>query len=517
MSRRPQTRSMGTSVLLGVLCVLASMPPASAAPTACVFDDTTGTATVTVGDGLVATISRGGDAIEVDGVPCETATVTNTDVLEVSTPAVSVETVAIDLSGGTLAPGATDEGDGSSEIEIEILLGGAAIGTDDRVHIIGTAGADMFSADGFAANLNAGEATLDDDLSVSGDGELELLGDAGNDQIVLAGYGGQNAEIPKIGRGGPGDDRLLGDLNSSLLVGGPGRDVADYSAADVRVTVNWEVDNSSVFGSPGSDDLRGVEVAVLTEHDNDIAVYHGAAAGESLLGAGADSVIFLDPISGGAPTDRIARGGPGTFDFLSFPSTPAEPVTVKLAATTVGAPWSATYTGFEYAEGGTGNDRFRISKRGAYPGLIGRDGNDVVDLRPASQGISVTLGKPTFGPRPWLTAFEVERVLGSIFDDVMLGPAGPNASDPTRFLGFDGRDVLRGAAGPDLLVGGAGADTLGGDDGADSLRGNGGNDRLNGGSGPDVLRGARGNDTLIGGPGVDDCDGGPGVNSFTGC
>lgn len=517
MSSHPRTRSIGTAALLGVLCVLASMPPAMAASTACVFDDPTGTATVTVGDGLVATVSRDGDAIEVDGLPCGTADVTNTDVLEVTTPDVSVETVAVDLSGGTFAPGMTDEDDGSSEIEIEIQLAGAAIGTHDEVHVIGTTGADIFTADGFAANLNAGEATPDNDLIVSGDGELELLGDEGDDEIVLAGYGGASPEIAKIARGGPGDDRLLGDLNSSLLDGGSGRDVADYSPADFRMTANWAVDNSWVFGAPGLDDLSDVEVAVLSRYDNDIAVYEGAAPGETLLGAGADSAIFLDPISGGVPANRIVRGGPGTFDFLSFQSTPAEPATVEMRATTIGAPWSATYTGFEYAEGGTGNDRFRISKRGTYPGIVGRDGDDVIDLRAATQGISVTLGKPTFGPRTWLTAFEMERVLGSMFDDVMLGPAGPSASDPTRFLGFDGRDVLKGAAGPDLLVGGAGADTLGGDDGADTLLGKGGSDLLDGGSGPDVLSGGDGNDSLIGGPGVDDCDGGPGVNSFTGC
>jgi hypothetical protein len=218
------------------------MRAAIAAPTACVFDDPTGTATVTVGDGLVVTVSVDGDAIEVDGVPCETAVVTNTDVLEVTTPDVSIETVAIDLSGGPFAPGETEEGDGSSEIEIEIQLGGAAIGTHDEVHVIGTTGADMFTADGYAANLNAGEATPDDDLTVSGDGELDLLGDEGNDEIVLAGYGGLGPEIPKIARGGPGDDRLFGDLNDSLLDGGPDRDVADNSPADFSLTVGWGFD-----------------------------------------------------------------------------------------------------------------------------------------------------------------------------------------------------------------------------------------------------------------------------------
>jgi Ca2+-binding RTX toxin-like protein len=97
------------------------------------------------------------------------------------------------------------------------------------------------------------------------------------------------------------------------------------------------------------------------------------------------------------------------------------------------------------------------------------------------------MGQPTFGPRKWIEAFEVERVLGSDFDDVFLGPSG--ASDPVKLIGFHGRDDLRGGEGDDVLVGGAGPDTLRGRGGADTLEGWLGNDVLFGGSGPDILRG----------------------------
>ena len=492
-----------------------SASTALAAPTNCTFDDTSGTVTLAVGDGLVATISRQDAAVTIDGIPCGSATVTNTDLIEVTTPAVSVEIVTVDLSGGLLAPGATDESDGSSEIELDIQLGGAAIGTFDEVHLLGTPSGDTMSADGFSANLNADEPAPDEDVIVSGDGELELLGAEGDDTLVLAGFGGEGLEIPKTARGGLGADRLVGDLNGSLLDGGSGRDTADYSSAGFPLNLVWDEAGSSIFQfNVGLDDLADVEVAVLSD-DHDVAVYQGAAKGETLLGAGPDTAIVDEPVAGGLPTDRIVRGGPGSLDVLTLGSTPSDPITLELAPNTLGGSWTAIFAGFEYMEGGTGNDRFRITKRGIYPKLVGGDGHDVIDLRTASQGMSVTLGQRTFGERKWVTAFEVERVLGSNFRDVLIGPSG--AADPKELIGSLGRDLLRGGPGSDLLGGGPGDDTLRGSDGGDTLRGWAGNDLLDGGRDPDTLSGGRGNDSLIGGPGVDDCDGGPGVNSFTGC
>lgn len=187
--------------LLALSILIASMSSAAAAtPTTCVFDDTTGTAVVAVTDGGVATIARSGEAVTVDGIACQTATVTNTDLIQIELPGISeAETVVVDLSAGPLAPGATDEGDGSSEIELEVELDGAPIGTFDMLQIVGSGGADTIDVQqDFSVNLNADEETYDDDVAILGDGELELLGGDGNDLLSLEGYG--ETALIKIGR-----------------------------------------------------------------------------------------------------------------------------------------------------------------------------------------------------------------------------------------------------------------------------------------------------------------------------
>jgi hypothetical protein len=108
------TRRFAPSLVVSSLLVLTLTPIArGAAPTGCTFDTGTATATVTVTQGVVATISREGDAIAVDGFVCQTATVTNTDLIDVAVPDVAeADTVVVDLSGGQLAPGLTDEATG---------------------------------------------------------------------------------------------------------------------------------------------------------------------------------------------------------------------------------------------------------------------------------------------------------------------------------------------------------------------------------------------------------------------
>ena len=71
------------------------------AAASCSFDEGTGLVSVTAMHGDVATISRLGDAIAVDGVACETATVTNTESIDVAFPDdPDTDTVVVDLSGG---------------------------------------------------------------------------------------------------------------------------------------------------------------------------------------------------------------------------------------------------------------------------------------------------------------------------------------------------------------------------------------------------------------------------------
>ncbi|WP_439577096.1 M10 family metallopeptidase C-terminal domain-containing protein [Elioraea sp.] len=81
------------------------------------------------------------------------------------------------------------------------------------------------------------------------------------------------------------------------------------------------------------------------------------------------------------------------------------------------------------------------------------------------------------------TLANIENLIGSAFDDVLIGNDGPN--------------TLWGGAGNDLLDGGAGRDVLYGGDGNDTLLGGAGNDVLVGGTGVDVLTGGAGKDVFL--------------------
>ena len=72
----------------------------------------------------------------------------------------------------------------------------------------------------------------------------------------------------------------------------------------------------------------------------------------------------------------------------------------------------------------------------------------------------------------------IERLTGSLGDDVLRGDGGPN--------------ILSGLGGTDLLYGGEGDDTLAGDDGDDYLLGEGGANAIDGGAGADVCPEATG-------------------------
>jgi hypothetical protein len=206
-----------------------------------------------------ATLVRAGDRIVVSDyrgpVACKGGepTVTSIDRIKID----SFDNFLLDLSRGPLAPGATDEGDGTSEIEIEAkdVIDGVEVrlgAESDRVRL----GEIENRASG--VNLNAGDespGTADPDLigvegffsigqSVAG----IIRGGAGNDVITatggpgfegpypaaafLGGSGGDDRLVLATNRrgylaaagGGPGDDAIRGSAGPEILVGGGGRD-----------------------------------------------------------------------------------------------------------------------------------------------------------------------------------------------------------------------------------------------------------------------------------------------------
>ena len=134
----------------------------------------------------------------------------------------------LDLRYGLLAPGATDEGDGGSEIELEGRLG------DGYAEVQMTRGADSVLArragNGAATaprplNLNAAEASPDADLEVGHQSPVLVQGGGGDDVLDLRRRPGRpRRRARRALEGGEGDDELIGGDGSDSLIDGPGDD-----------------------------------------------------------------------------------------------------------------------------------------------------------------------------------------------------------------------------------------------------------------------------------------------------
>ncbi len=115
--------------------------------------------------------------------------------------------------------------------------------------------------------------------------------------------------------------------------------------------------------------------------------------------------------------------------------------------------------------GGPGDDRID----GGAPGDVDRrgrpiDGRDEVNFSPASQAVTVDLGAGTAAGEGNDTLVRVEDVVGSGFDDVIVGSPGPNEVNASA-----GADNVDAGAGDDEIEGGAGDDEFEGGTGIDVL------------------------------------------------
>lgn len=135
------------------------------------------------------------------------------------------------LRYGRLEPGITDEGDASSEIEVDAQLGHGAAAvrlTRDADAITVQRPATTEAPGRVHVNLNAGESLADHDLVLGRHSDLAVLGAGGDDVISSAGGKGDPDElIPPTLAGGQGTDTVNGGRGSELLWGGPGVDSID--------------------------------------------------------------------------------------------------------------------------------------------------------------------------------------------------------------------------------------------------------------------------------------------------
>jgi Ca2+-binding RTX toxin-like protein len=305
----PMVRSarIAASLMLGAGILVPGI--ADAAPL-CRFDEVTGHVHVDLPtqslNSAAIVLARDGDAIVVDGHPCGTATVFDADTISIrgeeQPPAIG-HRFEVDLSGGSFSPGRTDEGDGSSEIEIRIDTGPSA---GDDVTIRGGAEADVFELRGTALNLDAAPDDRPDVRFVHlndlvGEEEttvvdsLHLLPGDGDDRLDVRGppSGHQYADF----RAGPGDDVALSTFYG--VFGGPGDDAMRNEGL------------AALVGGPGDDRLVAHTIAktvfMYGGGGNDVLI--GGTAFNSLNGAAGDDVLRGQPgkdyLTGGSGSDRL--------------------------------------------------------------------------------------------------------------------------------------------------------------------------------------------------------------------
>jgi Ca2+-binding RTX toxin-like protein len=466
--------------------------PALAVPT-CVFDAPTATVTIDVGNGETAAIARSGDAITLDGAPCDVATVTNTDAIVVNGTGIPAE-VVIDLSGGEFAPGLTPETDtGNSEIEFTINLPAGS----PTVRIVGSAGSDNIVSGAAGLNLNAIEAVGDADVLIVGLPTVIVGGEAGNDVLSVAGGSGTGAPSTASLDGGPDGDLLIGAAGGNSFTGGLGPDTIDYSSATQLVEANMvtgvvmhaasQLDQiagiENLTGSPDGDTIIGDDV------DNDL---RGGDGADTLVGGGGN-----DAVDGGGGNDTVdfSSSLAGVLANLVGGSTVGQGIdTLASIENLIGSAFADQLVGDNGAnvlEGGPGDDR--LEGLGGDDTLDGGSDVDTLEHRLSTTAVTVNLGKGTAQGAGADTLIDIENATGTAKGDSLSGGSGANL-----LRGGAGADELQGRAGSDDLTGGDGRDRLFGQKGKDDLSGGPGNDQLDGGKGkPDVCSGGSGADAFV--------------------
>lgn len=371
-------------------------------------------------------------------------------------------------------------------IGINFLNGGAGLDVADYQDATGPITASLLSGlgtgggrtDSYTSMEGFNGSAFDDVLTADGNAN-RLFGFGGADRLI-AGSGDD------VLSGGDGNDVLAGNAGNDSLDGGAGVDLADFQGAAGGVVVNLVTGLAT--GGDGSDQLSDIENVNGSDFGDNIV---GDGGANELYGLGASDIL-----SGGPGSDKLFGGA--NDDLLS----------------------------------GDGDDDL----------LDGGDGVDTARYLSATAGVIVSLltgSASGGGGADKLVA--IENVVGSAFDDVIIGDAGANRLD-----GQDGNDLLSGGDGNDTLLygpgvnildGGAGFDTVdyqaaisavtvdlgskiaGGSffkdtiAGIEQVYGSGFGDTLTGDGLANQLLGLGGNDILSGGAGDDLLDGGTGIDT----
>ncbi|TNF79187.1 calcium-binding protein, partial [Pseudomonas sp. ICMP22404] len=312
---------------------------------------------------------------------------------------------------------------------------------------------------------------------------------------AFTGYGNDSDNVIT---GGSGNDTLYGGAGADQFIGGVGYDIAGYLDSKEAVTINLKTGVHS--GIAAGDTYTGIEV-IRGSSFNDI--FYGGSSSMMVDGTGGLDLVTYEQ-SDSAVTIDLTNGGANTGEAAGH-----------------------TYTNIEMFQGSSFNDT--LSGSGLKDIFVGGAGADVIDGRAgldsawyitSTTGVSINLQTQINqgGDAEGDVLLNIEHVLGSHFNDVLVGDAGVNYLE-----GGLGNDVIDGGDGNDYLYGGLTSsigpfkvDSSANGPQADILYGGGGNDTIVTAASDEGTQayGEAGSDTITVAHGM--ADGGEGNDLLTG-
>jgi Ca2+-binding RTX toxin-like protein len=328
-------------------------------------------------------------------------------------------------------------------------------GDVENLVLIGTAGLDA-TGNALANQLtgNAGANVLDggagDDTLDGGSGADQLRGGAGNDTYVVdnsrdtvdeTGGGGTDTVRSAIGFSLANTTRVKGDVENLVLTGTASIDATGNALAN-KLTGNSGA--NVLDGGEGVDTLAGGA-------GNDTYVVDNARDTVDETGGGGIDTVRSTIGFSLANTARVK----GDVENLVLVGNAAIDATGNALANTL-----TGNRGANVLDGGAGDDT--LDGGGGNDTLRGGTGIDTVRYDLAGSGVTVDLAagfaQGSQSGRDLLSGFE--NIVGSAFDDILIGSGDAFDLVSNRISGGDGNDRIEGKTGSDILLGGAGADTF---------------------------------------------------------
>lgn len=418
--------------------------------------------------------------------------------------------------------------------------------------MVGGAGNDLFLAgsvgDG-ADNVDGGTGTDTADYSSRSAAvgiDLDNVADDGQ-----AGELDNVRDTIEIGKGGSGNDSLVGTSCINTFQGNNGNDVLSGAggASPALCASRTFSDDDVLEGGAGNDTLNGLNGEDLMRGGAGADAFNGGAGTDTADFSSESSATRTITIDGAANDGASGEGDNVALDVEIVVGSPGnDSITGRddRADTLRGGPGNDTLTGLggnDSLSGETGGDTFEQSDEpDGADALSGGDGVDTVDYneRSSSEAVTVSIdgvandGDQPVGSENDNVLTDVENVRGSAGSDTIIGSLGPNTlmggagsdtvsgsggDDELHGRGFnhpgegsfpgDGENAIFGGEGNDKLFGNDDNDDLRGGDGSDELSGSSAGDHLAGDGGNDLISGSTGNDDILGGPGDDTIEAGP--------